>query len=216
MTALVLAAGPLRPTARVRDLARGAPLVVAADGGLRHAPALGVAPDLLVGDLDSVRPADLAAWPDLRREVHPRDKDDLDLELAIDAARARGATEVLVAGAFGGRFDQTLATALVAARYAREGLRISLVDGIHDAHPLVAGDRYDERLPQGTVFSLLALGAAARIDVARAAYELSDAVLPFGRGLGLSNRARGGPVVAIREGTVLLIVEWDASADVPA
>jgi thiamine pyrophosphokinase len=207
--ALVLAGGPLRADARLRGLASRAAFVVAADGGLRHAADLDVRPDLLVGDLDSVQDDDVRRWPDLAVERHSPDKDALDLELAIDAALREGATRVWVMGAFGGRFDQTLATALIAARWAEEGLDIALLDGIHDAYPLPSGRRFDEPLPEGTVFSLLAISDRARVDIAGAAYTLRDAELPRGLGRGLSNAARGGPVVTVREGLVLLIVEWD-------
>lgn len=210
MIALVLAGGPLRPSARLRRRAVEAETVVAADGGLRHAVELGVRPDRLVGDLDSVRGEELERWPGLPVERHPSDKDALDLELAIDAALRDGASQVRVMGAFGGRFDQTLATALIAARYAEEGVEIALLDGIHDAYPLPAGRRYDEPLPEGTVFSLLSVADRSRVDVGGAAYALTDAELPRGVGLGLSNLARGGPVVTVRAGLVLLIVEWDA------
>lgn len=209
MIALVLAGGSLRASARLRARAAEATLVVAADGGLRHAAALGVRPDLLVGDLDSLTAEARGAWPGLPIERHPTDKDALDVELAIEAARARGADEIRLVGAFGGRFDQTLATAAIAARYAEQGVSVALLDGIHDAYPLAAGDRFEAALPDGTTFSLLAVSDAARVDVAGAAYELDDARLPRGVGLGLSNRAAGGPDVRVRSGTVLLIVEWD-------
>ena len=210
MIALVLAGGPLRVDARLRRLASEAGIVVAADGGLRHAAALEVRPDLLVGDLDSVLDEDVRRWPGLAIERHATDKDALDLELAIDAALHEGASRVWVMGAFGGRFDQTLATALIAARWAGEGLDIALLDGIHDAYPLARGRRFDASLPEGTVFSLLSVSDRARVDVEGAAYTLADAELPRGLGLGLSNVARGGPVVSVHEGLVLLIVEWDA------
>lgn len=210
MIALILAGGPLRPSPRLLRKVAEADLVIAADGGLRHAIPLGVVPDLLVGDLDSVRDADLRVWPDLPTERHPSDKDALDLELAIEAALARGADSVRVIGAFGGRFDQTLATAWIAAHYAEQGVEMSLLDGIHDAYPLPAGARFQDDIPEGTVFSLLSVSERSRVDVAGADYPLAGAELPRGVGLGLSNVAHDRMVVDVREGLVLLILEWDA------
>lgn len=209
-SALILAGGPVRLTPRLRRLTRGADLVVAADGGLRHAAALELRPDLLVGDFDSVDDVTLARHPDLRTERHPIGKDALDLELAIDAAVARGARHVRVVGAFGGRLDQTLAAATIALRYAGAKLRIALLDGLHELYPLASGDRFDDVLPDGTVFSLVVVSERARVALRGAAYPLQDAELLRGVGLGLSNVARGGPTIEVVEGAVLVIVEWDA------
>lgn len=71
------------------QLLQGDPLVIAADGGLAHARVLGVNPQLLVGDLDSVEAADLRRHESVPVESHPTDKDQLDLELALAAAWAR-------------------------------------------------------------------------------------------------------------------------------
>ncbi|MEX2501949.1 MAG: thiamine diphosphokinase [Trueperaceae bacterium] len=215
--ALILAGGDLRVDRRLREAVAGHRPVIAADGGLRHAQTLGVRPDLLVGDLDSVTDADLARWPDLRVERHPPDKDALDLELALDAAAREGARGADVVGAFGGRLDQTLSAVGIAVRTLREGLPVALLDARHQVHPLVADARapdavFEPDLPDGTVFSLMPVDGPARVDVRGADFPLDDGALPPGRGLGLSNRARGGPVVRVREGAVLFVVEWDEGA----
>ncbi len=127
--ALVLAGGE-PPLASLRDeLVAGAGLVIAADGGLAHADALGVSPDLIVGDMDSVSPELLARYAGVERETHLERKDQLDLELALEAAVARGATTLRIVGAFGGRLDQSLAALLIAARYAASGCDLSLHAG---------------------------------------------------------------------------------------
>ncbi|MDR9390640.1 MAG: thiamine diphosphokinase [Trueperaceae bacterium] len=214
MTALVLAGGAVHATARLRAAVRDATLVIAADGGLRHAAALGVTPDRLVGDLDSVREADRAAWPGLAVEAAPADKDVLDLELALDAARARGATRTLVVGAFGGRLDQSLAAAQIAARRAERGEALALLDGLQDVHPVAAGGALDLPLPAGTTFSLVGFGDVARVSVGGAAYPLDAAALPRGVGRGVSNVAEGdGTRVDVHAGVVLVVVLHDVVRD---
>lgn len=210
MTALILAGGELEPTERLRALAAEADLVIAADGGLRHARALGVTPARIVGDFDSVDAEVLAAWPDLPRERHPEEKDDLDLELAIAAARAAGAERLRLVGTLGGRFDQSLAALLIAARLRAEGLRVALDSGAEEVRLLGADDRSGIVAPAGTRFSLLALGDGARVSVAGARYELERAPLPLGVGLGLSNAVGGSghADVAGIEGSVALWIAW--------
>src|SRR5262245_49522689 len=77
-------------------------LVIAADSGIRHAAALGLVPELWVGDFDSVPKRMANAYPNVRREVFPTEKDKTDGELAIDTALALGAASLVLAGAFGG------------------------------------------------------------------------------------------------------------------
>ena len=126
---MVLAGGELTITPQVQRLAAEASLVIAADSGLRHARGLGLTPDLIVGDFDSVAEDDLNAFPTVPRQVHSPDKDQLDLELAIDEARERGVRRLAILGALGGRFDQSLAALLIAARLCRKDLVLSLHGG---------------------------------------------------------------------------------------
>ena len=92
--------------------ADGIELVVAADGGAHGAARLGFPIDLLVGDADSIDPAELArleaSGVPIRRAE--RDKDESDTELAVLAAIELGAREIVVVGALGGRrLDHALA-----------------------------------------------------------------------------------------------------------
>jgi thiamine pyrophosphokinase len=109
----------------------GVSLVVAADGGLRNAHRLGLAPDILVGDLDSLDPgavaaAERAGTPVLRSPV---DKDETDTELALLEAIRRGATRITVLGALGGsRVDHELANVWLLAHPGLEGATVLLLD----------------------------------------------------------------------------------------
>ena len=93
--------------------------MIAADSGLEHAAALGLAVDVLVGDLDSVSAPSVAAAEEagVRIERHPVDKEATDLEFALDFALALGEARVtVVSGGGGSRLDHHLAElALLAA-----------------------------------------------------------------------------------------------------
>lgn len=206
MKTLILAGGDLEAAEHLQALLANVELVLAADSGLRHARVLGLMPDAIVGDFDSVSAAELERYPNLPSFEHPIDKDQLDLELAIEMALARGAEELVVLGAFGSRLDQSLASLLICARLSRTGIEVSLHDGNRDAYVAAAGQSLSLSLPDGTVFSLLAL-EESRCSVSGADYVLEAAHLPFGVGLGLANRAAGGPELQVHEGLVALIVE---------
>jgi thiamine pyrophosphokinase len=90
----------------------GASLIIAADGGAARAAGLGVRPDLVVGDIDSLAPDALRRLESDGSTVVrvAAEKDESDLELAIRAALERGATSILILGALGGpRIEHELA-----------------------------------------------------------------------------------------------------------
>ncbi|CAA9573441.1 MAG: Thiamin pyrophosphokinase [uncultured Truepera sp.] len=208
MKALVLAGSDIVVTDMLESLCRVADFVVAADSGVRHAAALGVVPDLIVGDFDSAREADLELYPEVPHRAHPPRKDALDLELALTEATARGAAELLIVGALGGRLDQTLAALLIAARY-RETHRVTLHSGDAAAYPLKAGEVLSLELAPGQTFSVLSLAPVSTISLGSASYPLARAELPFGVGLGVSNEVLTSPLsVTLHGGSALLLVDF--------
>ncbi len=209
MKALILLAGPLSPTPGLLRKAKEAELVVAADGGIRHAEALGRLPDLWVGDFDSSPPALLARYADLQRERYPRDKDATDAELAARAAIRRGARALLLAGALGGEPDHALAHHALALALAGEGLEVALTDGRHWAWPVIPpGQRVT--LPAGTRFSLIPLAPLEGLTLTGARWTLADARLPLGSTRATRNEAAGPVEVSLRRGQGILVAHLEA------
>ena len=206
--AVILAGGDLSLTPRLLERVKSATLVIAADGGARHATALGLGVDLWVGDFDS-SPVELtqrlASTP---RETHPTDKNQVDTELALDAARARGATAAVIVGAFGGRFDHALALVTIAVQRSLEGFFVTLDSGDQAAWPLIPGRALELMLKPGQVFSVLALSPlASGLHVDGARWPLERAKLPFGSGWGVSNEALGPVRFGLENGVAVVIVQ---------
>lgn len=205
---MILAGGDLQVSARVLERLQSVDLVVAADGGARHAQTLGLSVDLWVGDFDSSQglEADLLNVP---REGHPVDKNQVDTELALLAAQFRGATEALVIGAFGGRFDHALTMATIALRHTLAGFPIDLESGSEAGWSLVPGRDLSLNLEPGTTFSVIALGSiAAGLTVTGAKWPLERASLLFGFGWGVSNVALGPVRFSLEAGMALIVAQF--------
>ena len=140
MIAWVLVGGRVVPHAEIARVRRLLPpaLVVAADGGIVHSTVLGVRPGRWVGDFDSSDPH-APEWAGIERIEFPRDKDELDAELALQAALQRGARRFVVWGAFGGRFDHTLALAALAIEWTARGTPVLLHSGDESAVAVLGG-----------------------------------------------------------------------------
>ena len=199
----ILLGGELTPTPRLAAQIVGS-RVIAADSGMRHAAALGVTPEIWVGDFDSVPddlPADLLA---VERQAFPPAKDNTDGELAVDEALARGATEVLLAGAFGGpRLDHAFLHLTLAVRLAEAGVAALLSSGTQEGAPLGRSRSFD--YPDGTLFSIIAFDDLAGLTVSGARWPLQSFDMPFGSSRTISNEVRGDLRVELRSGRALLV-----------
>lgn len=83
-------------------------MIIAADGGLDHCHRMKIIPDLIIGDFDSASPEVFAQYQHIPQKKYPRDKDETDLELAIDEAFSLGGKKVVIFGALEKRIDHTL------------------------------------------------------------------------------------------------------------
>ncbi len=205
--AAILAGGQLEITENVLKRARETNLVIAADGGARHAKALNLELDLWVGDFDS---SEGLAFPGVPRLEFNPDKDSTDFELAIQAAKDAGATQATVFGAFGGRFDHTLAIALSATKNTLEGFEIKLESGFETGWMLKPNFHLELPLRHNQTFSLLALSSTVTgLNIKGAKWNLENATLEFGTGFGISNLALGAVQLKLKTGFALVIVQND-------
>ncbi|MGB3211707.1 MAG: thiamine diphosphokinase [Desulforhopalus sp.] len=210
MTALIFANGIMAPGTDLTTLLQQADLVIAADGGANHCSGLGITPDILIGDLDSICPAILKAFEQKEVEIHrhPKRKNATDLELALDLAAQKGAHTIWLIGALGGRWDMSLANIMLAAGDKYKDTRIFLRERdcfIRILHP---GTVYTINGMPGQKVSFLPLKGDVRgVDLDGFEYPLVRHTVPFGSTLGVSNIQKEKEAsVHHTEGTLLCIV----------
>jgi thiamine pyrophosphokinase len=207
--AIIVAGGQLDTGEEWRRWVREGDLVVGADGGAAQALAWGFEPQVVIGDMDSI-PDHVRAHLEgqgARFVVHPRAKDETDLELALAFAVEQGAREIVVLGAMGGRLDHTLSNVLLLALPALEGVCVRIAAGQEDALLLRGGGAAILEGQAGDLVSLLPLGGDVRgVTTGGLAWALEGATLRFGHSRGVSNEMTG-PVarIAIDEGYLLVV-----------
>lgn len=210
MRALIVCASPEPLDAhRLRALACDHDLLIAADGGCAAMSAAGIVPHLVVGDLDSVGSLD-RAWLEkhgVALEAHSPRKDVTDLDLALDAARRRGADAVTVAGALGGRLDHELAA--LGSLMRASDLRPHLVAPRCDAWLLANGGRRGVEIGwAGALVSVIALSPTATARSTGLEWALDGIELEALSSRGVSNVAvRESASVSVVRGTILVIVQ---------
>ena len=187
MRALIVLGGDLPSPTLLRRCAGGAELTIAADRGLEAFEAAGVLPDLLLGDMDSVSAGTLARREgSTEMERLPCEKDDTDGGHAMEVALLRGATEITILGALGGRMDHALANLMLLNR-AHEGgafaqilderVRIVRIDG-----------EITLRGAKGDTISLIPIGEAHGVTLTGCYYHSQEALsFDFVHPLGVSN-----------------------------
>jgi thiamine pyrophosphokinase len=179
--------------------------IIAADAGIGHAPMLGLTPELWVGDFDSVPanlPSVLASVP---RQVFPAEKDKTDGELAIAAALERGATSLVLAGAFGGkRADHAFLHLALGVRLAEAGSKVLLTSGAQEGIPLLPGKAGFD-YADGTLFSVLGFSDLSGLTVTGAKWPLNHVQVAFGSSLTISNEVKGRLEIALTHGRALLL-----------
>ncbi|MFN8432842.1 MAG: thiamine diphosphokinase [Anaerolineales bacterium] len=127
---IIFANGNLPNLEKARRLIHPDDFILCADGGTRHALALGLAPNLIIGDMDSFDVERLTLNVQLIQ--HPTDKNETDLELAINHALTLNPDQILILAALGGRMDQTLANIALLSDPRLSTFDIRLADGVEE------------------------------------------------------------------------------------
>lgn len=178
---------PAAPS-RLKPLILPMDTLLAADGGFNNLRKLGLRPDMVIGDQDSMTAADLR-WIEAEEipvQRFPSAKDETDLELAVRYACLQKPAAIRIACAFGGRLDQTLGNLFLLIEPTLMGIDTRLEDGETEAFIIIQEQRIQGKM--GDIVSLIPLGEQVQgIHTKGLRYSLDGETLFPERTRGISN-----------------------------
>lgn len=185
--------------------------VIAVDGGLEAVKALGLEPDMIVGDFDTVKPAVLEYYRSREHivwDTHEPEKDETDTELALMKAQATGCTHIVVLGATGGRMDHMLGNIHLLFPCLQKGIEAYILDAQNRIY-LIDGERLFRRSGTwGKYISFVPLTEQVKgITLTGFKYPLYEKDIEIGTSLCISNELSGEEGRITFSDGVLIVVE---------
>jgi thiamine pyrophosphokinase len=204
---LIFANGRLPDLNSARSLFHSDDHIIGADGGTRHALNLGLTPNVVVGDLDSLTKDEIKHIKarDIQIILYPRDKNETDLELALDHALELKPDQIVLVGALGERLDQTLANIALISGAQFVDVDIRLDDGVEEA--FFCRDRVEVHGRSGDIISLIPWqGAVEGVQTEGLRWPLRHEKLYSEKSRGISNEMMNETAqIQISSGLLLII-----------
>lgn len=206
---LILLGGDLVVTPRLAAQVAGA-RAIGADSGMRHARALGITPELWVGDFDSSGSELRIDYKHVERQQFPAEKDATDGELAVDEALRRGATSLIFVGGLGGQADHVTAHLALLIRFAAKGIACFGTSGSEEAWPILPAQKF--ATAPGMRFSIVPWSDLHGLDLSGVQWPLEKRNVPVGSTLTLSNIATGPVEMQVERGTGIVFIYPNGAA----
>ena len=185
--------------------------VICADGGLEKAEYLGLLPDVIIGDLDSVNTSVLKRYIEMNIEIieYPSEKNYTDMDLAIQYAVEKGYKEIILIGASGSRIDHTMANILLVELYYKKGIKIKIVDN-NNIVQMVTGKMEIEYKKKYFVSIIPTSDTIEGITLDGFKYPLNNVNVKRGSTLCISNQiTEEKGIISLAKGSALVILSKD-------
>lgn len=210
---IIFANGELPDLDAARALLQKGDYLIAADGGANKLLKMGILPEIVIGDLDSVDEDTLfqLTSAEVNIEQYSEDKDETDIELAFHYAVEMRPTAILVVGALGGRLDQTLANLSILSDPTLPDIDIRLDDGVEEVFFCRAssgkGGQAEVRGRSGDIVSLIPWrGHVEGVSTEGLQWPLHGETLYPDKSRGISNvMLTGKAFIRVQSGLLLVV-----------
>lgn len=211
MKAVIFGNGIIEDYSYYADYIKDADYIICADGGAYHAKRLGLKPDVLLGDFDSLGRDDFSYFVNMGIEVlkFPVQKDMTDTELAIEHAAEKGCDAVVLIGALGSRADHSLANIMLLKKMLDMGIKGMIVDENNEI--MLINDRIVLEENGFSNVSLIPITEKVEgVTTSGLYYPLDGATINMGSTWGISNKfVSGRAEVSITKGLMLVVKSRD-------
>lgn len=209
MRVIIVANGELKNPSEFSRFVEQSDIIIAADGGARHCLESGIIPSVVIGDLDSItkRQQKILESTQTKFIKYPRDKDQTDLELALNYTKELGINDIFLLGLFGGRLDQTIANLLLLTKEEWNQVKFTVLNGNEIAYLMQDHDSLTIDGEAGNIVSLIPLTPeVTEIFADGLRWKLDNSLLMFGTTLGVSNEMKNNSCnIRIGNGKLLVI-----------
>ncbi|MBN1230533.1 MAG: thiamine diphosphokinase [Anaerolineales bacterium] len=208
MKTVIFANGFIQDPLKLKPLIQADAFIIAADGGGKYCRMMDLIPDVVIGDLDSLPQEDLKYFKKAGTKImrFPLKKDETDLELALRYAVEQNPEEIILIGAFGGRWDMSFANLLLIVNQDLCRCQITFLEEYQRLFPIFSHTVIQGK-PGDTVSLIPLLGDAQEVITTGLEYPLREETLPYGSPRGVSNMLLGNKAtISLSEGLLLCVV----------
>jgi len=210
---VIFANGELPDLDAARALLLPDDYLIAADGGANYLLKMGILPEIVIGDLDSIDEDTLFDLTSAEVEIkqYSEDKDETDIELALRYAVELQPSAILIVGALGGRLDQTLANLSVLTDPTLPSIDIRMDDGVEEVFFCRAsaskGGQAEVQGRSGDTVSLIPWhGPVEAVQIEGLKWPLYGETLFSDKSRGISNEMVNGTAsIRIQSGLLLVV-----------
>ena len=182
---------------------KGYSTLICADGGANSAFKLGLVPDYIIGDLDSIFPETLKFYSDKSTIIKVKRQNDTDVEKCLKFAIRKKFTEALLLGVTGDRLDHTICNLGIVIKFYQK-IKCNIV--AENSYLTPTDNTIIMKSKAGETISIYAFDKQTKISSDGLKYHLRNSLLPFGEKESTSNVAIKNQVKLIVKGGIIFII----------
>jgi len=201
---IILANGTAPAKSLIRYLeSAGYNFIICADGGADTAKKIGLVPDVITGDFDSVKSETLKYFKRKSEIIQIKRQNDTDVEKSLKYAIRKKYDEVVLLGAIGDRLDHSFCNLGIVIKFF-DKIKVRIISDKSILTPYKGN--VDIPAVKGETISLYGFDDKTKITSTGLKYPLKKTALPFGRKESTSNVAVRDTVKLKIEGGMIFVI----------